>query len=94
MPALRKPIEVILEASHGGTCPDGSPYYFVLIVNVPFVKGKQKACVITDARPRPQAEAIKAAVEQALHIYRQPKRKRVRKPKTAWERITKDRGGL
>jgi hypothetical protein len=94
MPAIRKPIEVILEESQSGR---SVPYFFVLITNIPYVTGRQKACCIREARPRHQAEAIKAAVEQALHDYRMPKprkRRRAKKPKTSWERITKERGSL
>jgi len=90
----RKPIEVILEEAVLHLDPN-KPHYFVLITNMPFVRGMQKALVITDAKPKFQAEAIKEAVERALHIYKQPRKKRTRKrkPKTAWERITKE-GGL
>ncbi len=86
---MPKPLQVILEPADLPN-PDGSQSYFVLIVNVPFVRGEQKALVITDARPLDVAERIKARVEQALHDYRKPQGKRSRKPKTAWARLLRD----
>lgn len=86
---MPKPLQVILEPA---ALPhvDGSLYYFVEIVNVPFVKGTQKALVITNARPRHIAERIKERVEQALHDYRRPKTRNRKKAKTSWERIAAD----
>jgi hypothetical protein len=90
----RKPVEVVLEEAQPRI--RGVRHFFVLILNVPFVKGMRghRSLCISDARPLHQAEAIKAAVERALHAYRRPKSKtgRAKKPKTAWARLaaTKD----
>lgn len=89
MPTPRKPIEVILEQSDMG-----GDSYFVVLINVPYGAGKQRALVIPqNARPRAQAEVIKLSVELALHEYRFSKPKRApKKPvrKTAWDRIKKE----
>ena len=81
-------IEVILvEMQHPGR--DGVRKWFIELKGVPNASGG--ALVVCPALPWDKVQEVKKKIEDAMDAYRRPKRKGGRrKPKTSWERITRE----